>query len=99
LFKGGHITHTEYEQAFLFIDRPLQRLHPSAQPEARQIAPSLKDFRPLWQQITLTEWMVILQAMFAGSYFNSQNQLRKVAAHDPYDRLLEVAQKGIVTTV
>lgn len=44
LFKRGHITQAEYEQAYLFIDRQLQRLQPSAQPEARQIPPLLKDF-------------------------------------------------------
>jgi hypothetical protein len=33
LFKRGHITQAEYEQAFLYIDRQLQRLQPSAQPE------------------------------------------------------------------
>jgi hypothetical protein len=38
-FQAGPITQTEYEQAFLFIYRLLQRLQPSAQPEARQIPP------------------------------------------------------------
>jgi hypothetical protein len=32
-----HISQAVYEQAFLFIDRPLRHLQPSAQPEARQI--------------------------------------------------------------
>jgi hypothetical protein len=43
----------EYEQAYLFIDRQLQRLQPSAQPDVRQIIPLLEDFGALWQQMTL----------------------------------------------
>jgi hypothetical protein len=57
-------------------------LQPSAQSEARQITPWLDDFSALWQQMSLTEWRAILQAMFAGFYFGAQNQLRKVAAHE-----------------
>jgi hypothetical protein len=47
LFKRGHITQVEYEQAFLFIDRPLQRLQPSAQPEVRQVILFLEDLSAL----------------------------------------------------
>ena len=47
LFKRGHITQAEYEQAYLFIDRQLQRLQPAAQPDARQIPPLLEDFGAL----------------------------------------------------
>ena len=43
-----YITMVEYEQAYLFIDRKLQRLQPAAQPEARQIIPLLDDFGVLW---------------------------------------------------
>lgn len=88
LFKRGHITQAEYEQAFLFIDRQLQKLQPSAQPEAREILPLLKDFPTLWQQMTLTERRAILQTMFAELYFDSQCQLRKSSARSPFDELL-----------
>ena len=37
LFNHGHVTQAEYEHAFLFIDRQLQRLQPSAQPEVCRI--------------------------------------------------------------
>jgi hypothetical protein len=68
LFKRGHITQAEYEQAFLFIDRQLQRLQPSAQPEARQITPLLGDFSALWLQMTLPKKRAIRRAQgdFAG---------------------------------
>ena len=88
LYKRGHITQAEYEQAFLYIDRQLQTLSPSAQPGAREIIPLLEDFPALWQQMTLTERRALLQAMFAGLYFDSQCQLRKVSARSPFDELL-----------
>ncbi|MBN1666911.1 MAG: recombinase family protein [Anaerolineales bacterium] len=88
LYKRGHITQAEYEQAFLCIDRQLQKLSPSAQPGAREIIPLLNDFPALWQRMTLTERRALLQAMFAGLYFDSQCQLRKVSARSPFDELL-----------
>ena len=88
LFKRGHITQAEYEQAFLFIDRQLQKLQPSTQPEAREILPLLKDFPTLWQQMTLTERRAILQTMFAGLYFDAKCELRKVSARSPFEHLL-----------
>jgi len=30
LFKRGHVTQAEYEQVYLYIDRQLRRLQPSA---------------------------------------------------------------------
>jgi len=90
LYKRGHITQAEYEQAFLYIDRQLQKLKPSAHSEAREIIPLLKDFSTLWRQMTLTERRAILQTMFAGLYFDSQHQLRKASAHSPFDRLLSL---------
>jgi hypothetical protein len=90
LYKRGHITQAEYEQAFLYIDRQLQKLKPSAQPEAREIIPLLNDFPTLWQHMTLTERRALLQAMFAGLYFDSQCQLRKVSARGPFDQLIDL---------
>ena len=42
---------------------------------------------------------VILQAMFTGLYFDAQNYLWKVAAHDPFDRLLGLAKNGSAKTL
>lgn len=88
LYKRGHITQAEYEQAFLHIDRQLQRLQPSSQPEVRDVASNLKDLGALWRQMTLTERRAILRSIFAGLYFDSQCQLRKVYARSPFDVML-----------
>jgi DNA invertase Pin-like site-specific DNA recombinase len=90
LFRQGHITQAEYEEAYLRIDRHLQQFKPSAQPEARKAEPLLKDFSDLWQQMNLIERRAILQAMFAGLYFDARHQLKKVLALSPFDRLLPV---------
>jgi site-specific DNA recombinase len=88
LFKRGHITQAEYDQAFYQLDRQLQQLKPSAQPETEQVVPLFKDFRELWQQMTLTERRAILQAIFTGLYFDAECQLKKMLARSPFDRLL-----------
>ena len=88
LFKLGHINQAEYELVFLHINRQLQYLQPSAQPEAREILPLLRDFPTLWQQMTLIEKRAILQTMFAGLYFDKGCQLRKASARSPFDRML-----------
>ena len=33
-----------------------------------------------------------MQAMFAGLYFDAKNHLRKVAAHNTFDRLLDLVK-------
>lgn len=38
--------------------------------------------------MTLTERRAILHSMFAGLYFDSVHQLRKVSVHSPFDRHL-----------
>jgi hypothetical protein len=59
----------------------------------------LENFGALWQQMILTERRAILQAMFAGLYFDALNYLCKVAAHDPFDRLLGLAKNESAKTL
>jgi len=88
LFRQGHITQAEYEEAYLRINRYLKQFKPSVQPEAQAALPLLTDFAGLWQQMTLAERRALLQTMFAGLYFDADNQMRKVSANSPFDRLL-----------
>lgn len=94
LFKQGHISQAEYEDAYLRIDRALQQFKPSAHPQAKEIIPLLKDFPALWSQMNLTERRALLQTMFVGLYFDASCQLRKVAANSPFDRLLGLTQEA-----
>ncbi|MBU2610790.1 MAG: recombinase family protein [Chloroflexi bacterium] len=99
LFRQGHITQAEYEEAYLRIDRYLQQFKPSVQPEAREATPLLNDFPALWRQLKLTERRAILQTMFAGLYFDANCQLQKAAANSPFERLLGLMQDESATIV
>ena len=88
LFRQGHITQAEYEEAYLRINRYLQQFKPSIRPEAQEALPLLGDFSALWRQLNLTERRAILQAMFSGLYFDAECQLQKSAANSPFERLL-----------
>jgi len=88
LFRQGHITQAEYEEAYLRINRYLQQFKPSARPEAREVIPLLQDFAGIWRKMNLAERRAILQTMFTGLYFDAEGQLRKASANSPFDRLL-----------
>jgi hypothetical protein len=89
LFRLGHITQVEYEQAVHRIERELHRMKPSTQSDARQIAPLLKDFLAIWSQMNLTERRAILKTIYVGIYFDSGSSLRKALLKSPFDKLLE----------
>lgn len=88
LFRQGHITQAEYEEAYLRINRYLQQFKPSAHPDAKEVIPLLKDFAGIWHKMNLAERRAILQTMFTGLYFDADGQLRKASANSPFDRLL-----------
>jgi hypothetical protein len=92
LFRQGHLSQAEYEDAYLRINRYLQQFKPSVHPKAHAVMPLLADFPGLWQKMTLTERRALLQTMFTGLYFDAGNHLRKVSANSPFDRLLGMEQ-------
>ncbi|HNT25831.1 MAG TPA: recombinase family protein [Anaerolineales bacterium] len=96
LFRQGHITQAEYEDAYLRINRHLQQFKPSVQPKAREVLPLLKDFPAMWRQMTIAEKRALLQTMFTGLYFDAAGQLRKVSANSPFDRLLGLVQEDSI---
>jgi hypothetical protein len=92
LFRQGHITQVEYEEAYLRINRYLQQFKPALQPEAWEVLPLLKDLAALWRLMTLVERRAMLQTMFTGLYFDADCQLRKASANSPFNRLLGLVQ-------
>ena len=92
LFRQGHISQAEYEDAYMRINRYLQQFKPSVHPKAHAVLPLLADFPSLWQKMSLTERRALLQTMFTGLYFDADNHLRKVSANSPFDRLLGMEQ-------
>ena len=91
LFRQGHITQAEYEEAYLRINRYWQQFKPSARPESREVILLLQDLAGIWRKMNLAERRAILQTIFTGLYFDAEGQLRKASANSPFDRLLGLA--------
>ena len=63
-----------------------QGLQPSAQAEARETIPLLKDFHTLWQQMTLTERRAILHFThpdMTNSYQSIKNGSSDLSSEEP----------------
>lgn len=90
LYQAGHIAQADYEDAYLRIERQLQKHKPSADPRAQKIIPLLKDFPALWRQMQVNERQALLKIMFTGLYFDADGNLRKVLAREPFDKLMGV---------
>jgi hypothetical protein len=88
LYKQGDISKAEYEEQAHFILQRLQALKPSANPNAQDVLPLLKDFPGNWSNMLPGEKRLLLNIMFQGLYFDSQGNLRKILAHPPFDQLL-----------
>ncbi len=88
LFRDGYIDRAEFEAQALHITRQLQALKPTVRPEAQKIAPLLADFPTIWAQMTSAEKRSILKVIFKGLYFDGRGELRKAAAHTPFDQML-----------
>jgi len=93
MYQNGHIAQAEYEDAYLRIERQIQKRRPSADPRAQKIIPLLQDFPGLWRQMRVSERQAILKVMFTGLYFDAEGKLRKVSAREPFDKLLMVSQQ------
>jgi hypothetical protein len=88
MYRLRALTQAEYERWVLEINRQLNQLQPSVQPEVQENLALLRDFKSLWRQMDGSHKKMILQAMFDGLYFDHEHRLCKVAAHSPFDRLL-----------
>lgn len=90
LYQLGQITEAELIQRAQAIQGRLQTLRPAAQPGAQQAAPHIQSFVELWPRLTAGEQRNLLDAMFAGLYFDAENRLRRIVTHSPFTRLLDL---------
>lgn len=95
LYVDGHISKAEFDEQALHLTRQLDTLKPSADPDAREILPLLDDFGALWMQLTSAEQRGLLDVIFEGLYFDHQGELRKIAPHTPFDKLLGLPEGGV----
>jgi len=84
------INQAEYERLILQVNRELNRLRPSVQPEGQHILPMLGDFKSLWRRADHTDRRVLLNIMFDGLYFDHEHKLRKVALNSPFEQILKI---------
>lgn len=94
LYLAGRITKAELEIQMLHLGRQLESLRPLAQQEAVEIQPLLEDFPAIWAQMTGLERRRMLNLFFTGLYFDREGELRKIAAHSPFDELLGLPEGG-----
>ena len=96
LYLGKHISQAEFDAQALHLTRQIEELKPSANPEAREILPLMKDFASIWKKLTDSEKRGLLDVIFEGLYFDHDAKLRRISAHTPFDYLLGLPEGGIV---
>lgn len=96
MYERGYLTMAQLEQRTGGLARQLQKLEPSARPEAQAILPLLQDWAALWAQMTTGEQRGLLDVMFAGLYFDVDSRLRRALAHEPFKELLALPGNGMM---
>ena len=96
LYLAGRVSKAELDVQTQHLSRQLERLRPSVQREAAEIQPFLSDFSAIWSQMTNAERRRMLGLLFAGLYFDREGELRKIAAHSPFDSLLGLPEGGAI---
>jgi hypothetical protein len=96
LHLAGHISTAEYEQQARFITQRLDRLKPSARPDAQEISPLLHSFAESWRLLNNGEKRFLLGTLFAGLYFDHNGTLRRALAHEPFGELLGLPEDGLL---
>ena len=79
-----------FQEKALTIGKALETYQPTAQPEARDILPLLKDFSNIWASCTVSERRKLLRVMFLSIYFDPSSEVHLILAHEPFDRLLPI---------
>ena len=84
------ISKAEYERTVIEINRELNHLQPTKQPELQRYIPLLQDFKSFWRQMDCSHRKTLMESMFDGLYFDREHRLRKVAVHSPFEDALNL---------
>jgi len=95
LYLAGRISRAELDDQTLHLSKQLESIRPSISDDTLEIQPLLANFSALWAQMTDLERRRMLGLFFAGLYFDREGELRKIAAHSPFDTLLGLPEGGI----
>lgn len=95
LYLAGRISRAELDDQTLHLSKQLESIRPSIRNDTVEIQPLLSDFSAIWTQMTDLERRRMLGLFFTGLYFDRDGELRKIAAHSPFDSLLGLPEGGL----
>lgn len=90
LYSNGFISLAQFQEKALTIGKSLETYQPTAQPQAREIVPLIKDFNKVWASLSAIEKKKLMKVMFLSIYFDTDSTMRLILAHEPFDRLLPI---------
>jgi hypothetical protein len=91
----GILDAATFEKQVMSIRRALRRVDPLRAPEAKTVLPLLEDIPALWERMEPEQSVVFLRLIFAGLYFDSHGQLRKVSVYTPFDGMMGYPPGGV----
>ena len=87
-YRRHLIDEAEFDQHYRRISAQMNRLRPSADPQARAILPRLDNFKALWDEMSHAGRRALLDDIFVDLFFDSQERLRGYRLHEPFKALL-----------
>ena len=94
LYSNGFISMAQFQEKALTIRKNLEIYQPTAQPDAHEILPLLKDFPRIWACCNISERKKLLRVMFLSIYFDPTSEIHLILAHEPFNRLLPIIQQA-----
>lgn len=96
LYMAGHLSGPDFERQTRTLQNNLASLQPASKPEAQPILDELRLFVNVWKVMSNTEKRVLLDTIFAGLYFDRNGDLIRAVAYEPFDKLLDLPQDGML---
>ena len=88
MYRRQLLDEAEFDQHYRRISAQMNRLRPSADPQACAILPRLDNFKALWDEMSHAGRRALLDDIFVDLFFDSQERLRGYRLHEPFKPLL-----------
>jgi DNA invertase Pin-like site-specific DNA recombinase len=88
MYRRQLLDEAEFDQHYRRISAQMNRLRPSADPQACAILPRLDNFKALWDEMSHAGRRALLDDIFVDLFFDSQEKLRGYKLHEPFKPLL-----------
>jgi DNA invertase Pin-like site-specific DNA recombinase len=97
LYKAGSISGPDLERQTRLLSEKLVNLKPSVKPESKDVVGELRPFIDLWSRLDNQEKRTLLDIIFAGLYFDRDGRLIRALAYEPFAKILDLPEDGILT--